>query len=68
MVRVTAGGAPAIGGTDAGAVDALRTELSAASAIWGQCGVTFGDARSIEVRTVDPSEPDSTDDEDDWLE
>ncbi len=54
VVRVTAGGAPAIGGTDAGAVDALRTELSAASAIWGQCGVTFGDARSIDVRTVDP--------------
>jgi hypothetical protein len=54
VVRVTTGGAPAIGGTDAGAVDALRTELSAASAIWGQCGVTFGDARSIDVRTVDP--------------
>jgi hypothetical protein len=54
VVRVTAGGAPAIGGTDAGALDALRTELGAASAIWGQCGVTFGDVRSIDVRTVDP--------------
>lgn len=54
VVRVTAGGAPAIGGTDAGAVEALRTELGAASAIWGQCGVTFGEARTIDVRTVDP--------------
>jgi hypothetical protein len=54
VVRVTAGGAPAIGGTDAGALEALRSELSAASAIWGQCGVTFGDARAIDVRTVDP--------------
>ncbi len=54
VVRVTAGGAPAIGGTDAGAVEALRTELAEASAIWGQCGVTFGDPRAIDVRTVDP--------------
>jgi hypothetical protein len=54
VLRVTAGGAPAIGGTDAGALDALRAELGAASAIWGQCGVTFGDPRSIDVRTVDP--------------
>ncbi len=54
VVRVTAGGAPAIGGTDAGAVEALRSELGAASAIWGQCGVTFGEARTIDVHAVDP--------------
>ena len=54
VVRVTPGGAPAIGGTDAGAVNALRMELGAASAIWGQCGVTFGDPRQLEVRLVDP--------------
>jgi hypothetical protein len=54
VVRVTPGGAPAIGGTDTGAVSALRTELGAASAIWGQCGVTFGDPRQLEVRLVDP--------------
>ena len=57
VVRVTAGGAPAVGGTDAGAVEAVRAEVSAASAIWGQCGVTFGDPRSIDVRTVDPPPP-----------
>jgi hypothetical protein len=54
VVRVTPGGAPAIGGTDAGAVEALRSELAAASSIWGQCGISFGDARSLEVRLVDP--------------
>ena len=54
VVRVTPGGAPAIGGTDAGAVEALRTELAAASTIWGQCGLTFGDTRSLEVKIVDP--------------
>jgi hypothetical protein len=54
VVRVTPGGAPAIGGTDAGAVSALRSELGSASAIWGQCGVTFGDAGQLEVKLVDP--------------
>jgi hypothetical protein len=54
VVRVTPGGAPAIGGTDAGAVEGLRTELGAASTIWGQCGLTFGDTRSLEVKLVDP--------------
>jgi hypothetical protein len=54
VVRVTAGGAPAIGGTDVGAVTALRTELGAASAIWGQCGLTFGEPRLLDVKLVDP--------------
>ncbi len=54
VLRVTPGGTPAIGGNDAGAVAALRSELGAASAIWGQCGVTFGDPSSLDVRVVDP--------------
>lgn len=54
VVRVVPGGAPAIGGTDAGAISALRAELASASAIWGQCGVTFGDPKQIEVHLVDP--------------
>jgi hypothetical protein len=54
VVRVVPGGAPAIGGTDAGAVGALRVELGAASAIWGQCGITFGDVKQVDVRLVDP--------------
>jgi hypothetical protein len=54
VVRAVAGGPPAIGGSDANAVAAVRTELAAAAAIWGQCGITFGDSRSLEVRIVDP--------------
>lgn len=54
VVRVAPGGAPAIGGTDGGAVEALRAELGSASAIWGQCGLTFGDSHATEVKVVDP--------------
>jgi hypothetical protein len=54
VVRLTPGGAPAIGGTDGGAIEALRAELASASAIWGQCGLTFGDPRAIEVKLMDP--------------
>lgn len=57
VVRMTPGGAPAIGGTDAGAMAAVRAELAAAAAAWGQCGVTFGDVQSLEVRIVDPPPP-----------
>jgi hypothetical protein len=54
VVRVAPGGAPSIGGTDAGAAEALRAEIAAASAIWGQCGVSLGDPRQLDVRVVDP--------------
>jgi hypothetical protein len=54
VVRLVPGGAPAIGGTEAGAIAALRAELSAASAIWGQCGLSFGEARAYDVKVVDP--------------
>jgi hypothetical protein len=57
VLRMTAGGAPAIGGTDAGAILALRSELGAAAAIWGQCGLTFGDTRTLDVKIVDPPPP-----------
>jgi hypothetical protein len=53
VLRATPGGPPAIGGSDAGAVAALRAELALASAIWGQCGISFGDPRSVDVRVVD---------------
>jgi hypothetical protein len=54
VVRVAPGGPPAIGGTEAGAIELLRGELAAASAIWGQCGITFGDPQKLDVRVVDP--------------
>ncbi|MGD0676789.1 MAG: hypothetical protein ABSC94_15355 [Polyangiaceae bacterium] len=57
VLRVGAGGAPAIGGTDSGAVEDLHNELASAAAIWGQCGVTFGDLRQLDVKVVDPPPP-----------
>jgi len=57
VVRIVPGGAPAIGTHDPGAVAQLRNELSLASAIWGQCGVTFGPAASLDVKVVDPPPP-----------
>jgi hypothetical protein len=57
VTRISHGGAPAIGGNDAGAVATLRTELALASAMWGQCGVTFGPAQSLDVKVVDPPPP-----------
>jgi hypothetical protein len=57
VVRVVPGGAPAIGGSEPGAVAALRAELALASAVWGQCGLTFGDPESMDVRIIDPPPP-----------
>jgi hypothetical protein len=64
VVRVTPGGGPSIGGTEVGAAALLRGEIALASAIWGQCGVTFemgaaeGARPSVnDVRMVDPPPP-----------
>jgi hypothetical protein len=54
VLRATTGGAPAIGGNDAGAIAMLRAELALASATWGQCGVSFGEASKLDVSVVDP--------------
>jgi hypothetical protein len=57
VVRMTAGGAPAIGGNETGAIAAVRAELAVASATWGQCGVSFGDVQGLDVHVVDPPPP-----------
>ena len=57
VMRLTAGGAPAVGGTDAGAVAALRQELALASATWGQCGITFGPVTQMDVKVQSPPPP-----------
>ena len=54
VLRLIPGGAPAIGGTDSLAIEAIRSELGAAAAIWGQCGLSFGDPKTQEVKVVDP--------------
>ncbi len=57
VVRLAPGGAPAIGGSEAGAVAGLRAELALASSVWGQCGLSFGDPETLDVRIVDPPPP-----------
>jgi hypothetical protein len=57
VLRNVPGGGPAIGGNDVGAVAQLRTELALASAVWGQCGVTFGPQEALNVKVVDPPPP-----------
>jgi hypothetical protein len=57
VMRLGAGGAPAIGGNDAGAVQMMRSEMAVSSSIWGQCGVSFGDTSKLEVLVVDPPPP-----------
>ena len=57
VLRAVPGGAPAVGGTDVGAIAAVGKELAAAAAIWGQCGLTFGDTRTLEVKVTDPPPP-----------
>jgi hypothetical protein len=54
VFRVAPKSGPAVGGTDAGAVLAVRTELALASAAWGQCGISFGKTDAIDVNVVDP--------------
>ncbi len=57
VMRLTAGGAPAIGGTEAGAIAAIRQELALASATWGQCGISFGPVTQMDVKVVNPPPP-----------
>ncbi|MDB4998672.1 MAG: hypothetical protein JWM74_6104 [Myxococcaceae bacterium] len=57
VMRFSPGGAPAVGGTDAGAIAALRQELALASATWGQCGITFGPVSQMDVKVVSPPPP-----------
>ncbi len=57
VMRFAAGGAPAVGGTDAGAIAALRQELALASATWGQCGISFGPVSQMDVKVVSPPPP-----------
>jgi hypothetical protein len=57
VMRLTPGGAPAVGGTDAGAIAALRQELALASATWGQCGISFGPVTQMDVKVTSPPPP-----------
>ncbi|HEY8074112.1 MAG TPA: hypothetical protein VIF62_08385, partial [Labilithrix sp.] len=57
VMRLSPGGAPAVGGTDAGALASIRQELALASATWGQCGITFGPVAQMDAKLVSPPPP-----------
>lgn len=57
VMRLAPGGAPSVGGTDAGAIAALRQELTVASGAWGQCGISFGPVAQMDVKVVNPPPP-----------
>ncbi len=57
VMRVAPGDGPAIGGNEAGAVAALRAEFNLASAMWGQCGLSFGPSGGVDVKVADPPPP-----------
>jgi len=57
VLRLVAGGSPAIGRDERDAVRMVRAEVARASALWGACGVSFGPEEELDVRVVDPPPP-----------
>lgn len=57
VLRSTPGGTPSVGLDDARALALVRSEVTTASLLWGQCGVHFGPAKEQSVQIVDPPPP-----------
>lgn len=57
VLRATPGGTPSVGLDDARALAWVRSEVSTASLLWGQCGVHFGPDRELSAHVVDPPAP-----------
>lgn len=54
VLRTVAGGPPAVGHSEASALDRVREEIDGASLVWGQCGVHFGPTSDLWIRVQDP--------------
>jgi len=54
VLRVTPGGAPAIGGDSGTASSLARSEVQAASKLWAQCGIDLQGPGGPDVQVVDP--------------
>jgi len=54
VLRVTPGGAPAIGGDSGTALSLVQNEIEAASKLWAQCGIDLQGPRGPDVQVVDP--------------
>ncbi len=57
VLRTGLGGGVAVGSDAAQAVEIVRAELATANALWGQCGIVFGDVLELDVKVVDPPPP-----------
>jgi hypothetical protein len=54
IVRYSPKGAPPFGSDDEGAKALARRQLDLANALWGQCGINFGEDKDADIRLVDP--------------
>jgi hypothetical protein len=57
VLRTGPGGGVAVGWDTAGGIEIARQEVANANALWGQCGVQFGDPADLDVEVVDPPPP-----------
>lgn len=57
VLRTGEGGGASVGGDAAGAFELAQREVESANAVWGQCGINFGDPRELDVQVVDPPPP-----------
>jgi hypothetical protein len=54
LVRASAKSGPPFGQNDAQAISLVRTQVERANALWGQCGISFGDPNKVSIKIVDP--------------
>jgi hypothetical protein len=54
VLRISPGGAPAIGGDSVSALRIARDEIQAASRLWAQCGIDLQGPSGPEILLVDP--------------
>ncbi|HWO11742.1 MAG TPA: hypothetical protein VNN80_19745, partial [Polyangiaceae bacterium] len=57
VLRTGPGGGVAVGWDAPGGIEIARQEVESANALWGQCGVQFGDPAQLDVEVVDPPPP-----------
>jgi hypothetical protein len=57
VLRTGPGGGVSVGWDTRGGLEIARQEVANANALWGQCGVQFGDPSELDVEIVDPPPP-----------
>jgi len=57
VLRTGPGGGVAVGWDAPGGIEIARQEIESANALWGQCGIQFGDPAQLDVEVVEPPPP-----------